>query len=390
MKQLDLFYIPHPEVRERDRRMLDELDELMSSGKTKHVPTKWHHLYMMSKYFNFYFLPEEENKVSNVDHPIIYHIPDGTRSEIHSSVKSILEEYRGEVPIVMRSYDPHPPEKLSTDFMKNWHDLSMTWLKSHTSQEGVRFGKWGYDNHLFGMYSPGTNKNRLTCMIHSNRTAPRHNRAVEEYQKHNVNLKKTHDFRRKIAEHPMLDVFGGGWPPDLNGYRGQPQPFDQKYTTLKKYKFNVITLPAVAKDYIDEKILDSFLTLTIPVVLGPNTLNDHFPKNTFININDFSDTNTLFEHLSNISDKEYKNHVESIRESRTQIFKDFSTRRNQANIIYDWYREHYSSNKEIGFDADNIDNKIKNLDLQHSSDTLAEIKRSVRLVYKKAQYKFKL
>ena len=59
MKQLDLFYIPHPEVRERDRKRLNELDELMSNGKTKHVPTKWHHLYMMSKYFNLHFLPEE-------------------------------------------------------------------------------------------------------------------------------------------------------------------------------------------------------------------------------------------------------------------------------------------------------------------------------------------
>lgn len=390
MKQLNLFYIPHPEVRERDKRMLGELDELMSSGKTKHIPTKWHHLYMMSKYFKLYFLPEEENKISSVDHPVIYHIPDGTRSEIHPSVKSILKKYKGNIPIIMRSYDPLPPKKLSAEFMANWHDLSITWLKSNTNQEGIRFGKWGYDNHLFGIFSPSTNRNRLACMIHSNRTAPKHNRGIGEYKKYGVKLEKTNEFRREVAEHPKLDVFGSGWDPDLIGYRGQPQPFDQKYTTLMKYKFNVITLPAVANDYIDEKILDSFLTLTVPVVLGPDSLEDHFPENTFINIDDFSGIDPLFEYLSNMSDKKYGNYIEQIRDERMSIFNDFSTKNNQAKIIYEWYRENYSGHKQVGFEADNIDNKIKELDLQRSSNTLAEIKRTIQLIQEKIQHKFKV
>lgn len=107
-------------------------------------------------------------------------------------------------------------------------------------------------------------------------------------------------------------------------YRGEIENKGQVYTTAK-FSFcyeNVADLP----DYITEKIFDSFFSGCVPVYWGANTINEHIPKECFIDRREFKDTSELHRYLLSIDEDRYQTYQKNIWDFlNSQAAKKFDT-----------------------------------------------------------------
>ena len=112
----------------------------------------------------------------------------------------------------------------------------------------------------------------------------------------------------------------------------------------EQYTFNIIVENTVADNYISEKILDSFLTLTIPVYLGSPKVKDWIPQNCFIDIRDFDEFDDVINYLKCMSSEKKISFIDSIKKQRMQIFEEFSTKNNFTKQVYQWYMVNFNKN----------------------------------------------
>ena len=99
--------------------------------------------------------------------------------------------------------------------------------------------------------------------------------------------------------------------PKYPSYRGTVK---LKRDVLQKYKFaicyeNARDIPG----YITEKIFDCFFAGCVPVYWGAPNVTDHIPEDTFIDRRDFKSYEELYIYLKNMSDKEYLDYLNAIR-----------------------------------------------------------------------------
>ena len=67
------------------------------------------------------------------------------------------------------------------------------------------------------------------------------------------------------------------------------------------------------RDYITEKIFDSFFCGCIPIYLGASNISKYIPSNTFINMNDFKNLDEMLIYINNLSDKDIRNYLNNIK-----------------------------------------------------------------------------
>lgn len=107
--------------------------------------------------------------------------------------------------------------------------------------------------------------------------------------------------RHAIIDNYELDVFGRGY-----------KPIENKLEGLKDYMFSV-TIENCQKDYyFTEKLIDCFMTGTIPIYWGCESIGDFFNINgllIFNNINEFD------EIYNNLSIDTYNNKILAIKEN---------------------------------------------------------------------------
>jgi len=87
-----------------------------------------------------------------------------------------------------------------------------------------------------------------------------------------------------------------------------------KREVLEKYKFAICY--ENAKDipgYITEKIFDCFFAGSVPVYWGAANVTDYIPSDTFIDKREFRTYDDLYDYLKNMSDKEYIDYLEAIK-----------------------------------------------------------------------------
>ena len=94
-------------------------------------------------------------------------------------------------------------------------------------------------------------------------------------------------------------------------YKGK---VDKKIEVLSKYKFcfcyeNSCAIPG----YISEKIWDCFFAGCIPVYYGAPNITDYIPDNCFIDFRKFSSYEQLYNYLKKMSDKTYREYIDSIK-----------------------------------------------------------------------------
>jgi hypothetical protein len=87
-----------------------------------------------------------------------------------------------------------------------------------------------------------------------------------------------------------------------------------KLRVLNKYKFNLCFENCYHElwswDYITEKITDCFRAKTIPVYWGCYNIQDHIPKDLYIDYRDFKSDDDLSEYLINFDMDKYDDMVE--------------------------------------------------------------------------------
>ena len=100
--------------------------------------------------------------------------------------------------------------------------------------------------------------------------------------------------------------------PRYPSYKGS---IESKKEVYKKYKFAICY--ENAKDipgYITEKIFDCFFAGCVPIYWGAPNITDHIPANTFIDKRNFKTYEELYNYLKNMSDEEYINYLDAIKD----------------------------------------------------------------------------
>ncbi len=100
--------------------------------------------------------------------------------------------------------------------------------------------------------------------------------------------------------------------PKYPSYRGA---VNSKREVLQRYKFAICY--ENAKDvpgYITEKIFDCFFAGCVPVYWGAPNVTEYIPKNTFIDKRNFNSYEELYKYLKNMSDREYVNYLDAIKD----------------------------------------------------------------------------
>lgn len=104
-----------------------------------------------------------------------------------------------------------------------------------------------------------------------------------------------------IKKFNNIDVFG-------NGYN----PIDNKILALGDYKFSIVVENCKKDYYFTEKLIDCFITGTIPIYWGCPSINDFFDSDGIISFDTLEDLKLI---LNNLNDDLYLNKINSVRKN---------------------------------------------------------------------------
>lgn len=132
---------------------------------------------------------------------------------------------------------------------------------------------------------------------------------IENFNKtKNVSIiasEKTHTYgqklRHEIIRNFNLDVYGRGY-----------NKIDNKSTALFDYKFSVIIENCLSKYYFTEKLIDCFISKTIPIYFGAQDLPKEFDEKGIIRFNTIEEFNDLYNKFEYV----YENYLDFIEHNR--------------------------------------------------------------------------
>jgi len=88
---------------------------------------------------------------------------------------------------------------------------------------------------------------------------------------------------------------------------------DDKLKVMSRYKFSIcFENTNTVKDYISEKIFDSFFAKSVPIYWGAPNIEEYIPKNCFIDFRDFKNFEECYSYIKNMSENEYLNYIYNI------------------------------------------------------------------------------
>lgn len=162
--------------------------------------------------------------------------------------------------------------------------------------ERIKAIRWFEENHpsefdLYGMgWENGISKSKFNFILKRNLIAK-------------IIRKTESNFKVKKLTSRFKDYFPS--------YRGV---VDSKKDVYSRYKFAICY--ENAKDipgYITEKIFDCFFAGCVPVYLGAPNITDYIPSDCFIDKRKFSTYDELYHYLTNITEEEYDEYLNSIK-----------------------------------------------------------------------------
>ena len=98
-----------------------------------------------------------------------------------------------------------------------------------------------------------------------------------------------------------------------DGFSHAKGRIEDKLKTLAGYRFSLCFENSIARGYITEKIFNCFCVGTIPIYFGAPNILDKIPGNCFIDFRDFQSMEELFEHLKQLSEKDYQTYLNNIK-----------------------------------------------------------------------------
>lgn len=119
------------------------------------------------------------------------------------------------------------------------------------------------------------------------------------------------DFLDNIKELDFVDCFGRGI-----------KEVDDKFEILKNYKYAIAYENFKNDFYWTEKIIDSFLSYTMPLYFGCESIDDFFPKGSFIQI-DPNDKHIKLFLQEIVSSKKWEQNLDSLTKARDLVLNQY-------------------------------------------------------------------
>ena len=108
-----------------------------------------------------------------------------------------------------------------------------------------------------------------------------------------------HRLRHTVLEKfPWLDFFGHN------------NPIDKKITALKDYRFTIVIENCQKDYYFTEKLIDSFMTGTIPIYWGCQSIGNFFDTDGMLTFNNLDELEII---LSSLNNELYMSRLDSIK-----------------------------------------------------------------------------
>jgi hypothetical protein len=140
-------------------------------------------------------------------------------------------------------------------------------------------------------------KNKIVWVTSNQRSSKGHNTRM--------------DFLDKISNLSFVELYGRG----LN-------PINDKYDVLSTTKYAIAYENFKNDYYWTEKIVDSFLSFTMPIYYGSNCIENFFPKNSFIQLDPNDKHIDLFLKELVISNT-WEENIEAITQARELILNEY-------------------------------------------------------------------
>jgi hypothetical protein len=101
-----------------------------------------------------------------------------------------------------------------------------------------------------------------------------------------------------ILRHNIVDNF-----PNIHVYGSGYNHIDNKITGLKDYKFSIVVENQKTDYYFTEKLIDCFVTGTIPIYWGCPSIGNFFNIEGMVTFENIEDLNNIIENLDSIYEK---------------------------------------------------------------------------------------
>lgn len=109
-----------------------------------------------------------------------------------------------------------------------------------------------------------------------------------------------------------------------------PESIDSKYKLFKDSMFHIAIENSRCNNYFTEKIIDCFMTRTLPIYWGCPNILKYFNKNGIII---FNSKKQLKEILNNLTEKDYTNRIEAMEENYNIAYKNYAFFFDRVNDI---------------------------------------------------------
>ena len=161
---------------------------------------------------------------------------------------------------------------------------------------------------------------------------------VTSNQRSSMGHYKRMEFLEKIKELPFVELYGRG----IN-------PIEDKWDALQNSKYAIAYENFQNDYYWTEKVIDCFLSYTMPIYYGCNAIESFFPKNSFIQLDPRDKHIDLF--LKEIvNSNKWEQNIDAINSSRELILNEyqlFPFLYNQIKKLESIRSENESSKKEL-------------------------------------------
>lgn len=148
------------------------------------------------------------------------------------------------------------------------------------------------------------------------------------------------DKRQQIAlygyKNNKVDISGLNWPQEIKTIKDDrlnDNWHDSKLNFIKQYRYNLCIENTDYKYYITEKIWDSITSKCLPIYNGTKYIYEIFPKNSFIDINEFNNYAQLFDYIDKMEAEEYCSRVNKCIEVYNKAYKEVDFQEEEYKAI---------------------------------------------------------
>jgi hypothetical protein len=100
----------------------------------------------------------------------------------------------------------------------------------------------------------------------------------------------------------LIDIYGKGWPAGIAaGNSREGTWWVSKPGILSNYEFNLSFENCCQPYYVTEKLWDSILNGCLPIYRNNGTIYNDFPRGSFLDIEDYTSKEKLWEHIESMS-----------------------------------------------------------------------------------------